>query len=55
MDKLIKRAKDGFATAKQVKLLNSFGYNATNWSKEQATKKISQLAAVGWKRWKLHD
>lgn len=55
MDKLIKRAKDGFATAKQVKLLNSFGYNATNWSKERATKKISQLAAVGWKRWKLHD
>lgn len=55
MDKLIKRAKDGFATAKQVKLLNSFGYNATNWSKEQAAKKISQLAAVGWKRWKLHD
>jgi superfamily II DNA or RNA helicase len=55
MDKLIKRAKDGFATAKQVKLLNSFGYNATNWSKEQATKKLSALSAVGWKRWRLRE
>lgn len=55
MDSLIKRAKGGYATPKQIKLLNSFGYNASQWSKEQATKKISALAAVGWKRWKLHD
>ena len=55
MDKLMGRSRRGLATAKQVKTLKSHGYDATNWSKEDATRKISQLAAVGWKRWKLND
>ena len=55
MDKVISRSRANLATVKQVSLLNRFGYDAASWSREQASKKISALSAVGWKRWKLHD
>lgn len=55
MDRLIKRANDGRATLKQVKTLKRFGYDPENWSFEEASTKMSRLAAVGWKRWRLHD
>jgi uncharacterized repeat protein (TIGR02543 family) len=31
------------------------GYDAAGWTFDDASKKISALAAVGWKRWKLND
>lgn len=55
MDRLIERSKADLATVKQVKLLRGFGYEPAGWSFDQASKKISALAAVGWKRWRLHD
>lgn len=55
LDRLIGRSKKGLATPKQVKCLKGFGYEAVEWTRDQASKKISQLAAVGWKRWKLND
>lgn len=55
LDKVIGRSKAGLATLKQVKALQRFGYDSIDWSFDQASKKMSQLAAVGWKRWKLHD
>lgn len=55
MDKLITRADKGLATVKQVKCLRRFGYDPIDWTFAQASKKISALAAVGWKRWKLYD
>lgn len=55
MDRLIKRSQKRMATIKQVKLLRSFGYEPIDWTFEQASKKIGALAAVGWKKWRLHD
>lgn len=55
MDKLVTRAEESKATVKQIKLLKKHGYNAVNWSFEQASKKIGALASVGWKRWRLRD
>lgn len=56
MDTVIGRSQMGLATMKQVQLLNRYGYdNAAQMTFEQATKKISRLAAAGWQRWKLHD
>ena len=55
MDKLIGRSEQGLATVKQIRALRKFGYEPIDWSFEQASKKLSALAAVGWKRWKLHD
>ena len=56
MDRLIRRAGNKMATVKQVRTLRNFGYkDAHNWTFEQASKKMSALAAVGWKRWKLND
>ena len=55
MDKLIGRADEGLATIKQVRVLKKFGYEPINWSFEQASKKLSALAAVGWKRYRLHE
>lgn len=55
LDKVIGRSKQNLATVKQIKTLQRFGYTATDWSFEQASKKLSALAAVGWKRWKLND
>ena len=55
MDKLIARSNEGKATVKQIRVLKRFGYSPTGWSFEQASNKISALAAVGWKRWRLHE
>lgn len=55
LDRVIGRSKQNLATVKQIKTLQRFGYTATDWSFEQANKKLSALAAAGWKRWKLHD
>lgn len=56
LDRVIGRAKNGLATVKQVKTLKRYGYeDCINWTRAEATKKISALAAVGWKRYKLHD
>lgn len=55
LGRLISRSKKGLATPKQVKCLKGFGYEAVEWTRDQASKKISQLAAAGWKRWKLND
>lgn len=55
MDTVIGRSRKGLATMKQVRLLNRFGYDAAKMSMDEATKKISRLAAVGWQRWKLHE
>lgn len=55
MDSLITRSQEGMATVKQIKVLKQHGYEPIDWTFEQASKKISALAAVGWKRWKLHD
>jgi hypothetical protein len=56
MDTVIGRSKKGLATMKQVRLLNHFGYEkAAQMTMDEATKKISRLAAVGWQRWKLRD
>lgn len=56
MDTCISRSKHKMATIKQVRTLKKFGYHeAPKWTFEQANKKISQLAACGWQRWKIHD
>ena len=55
LDRVIGRSKNGLASLKQIKCLQKFGYDPVNWTFEQASKKISALAAVGWKRWKLYD
>ena len=55
MDKLIGRANKKMATVKQIRTLKRFGYEPIDWTFEQASRKMSALAAIGWKRWKLHD
>lgn len=55
LDKLIGRSKEHKATIKQINLLQRYGYEPIDWSFDQASKKIGQLAAVGWKRWKLRE
>ena len=55
MDKLITRAGNNLATVKQIRTLKKFGYEPADWTFDQASRKLSALAAVGWKRWKLHD
>ena len=55
LSKLIGRSKSGMASVKQIKCLMRFGYDPAGWTYEQASRKIGALAAVGWKRWKLHD
>jgi len=55
MDKLIGRASKKMATVKQIRTLKRFGYEPIDWTFEQASRKMSALAAVGWKRWKLRD
>lgn len=53
--KMIKRRAEGKATIKQINLLRSKGYDPIDWTFEQASKKIGQLAAVNWQRWRLHE
>lgn len=55
LGRLIGRSEQNLATLKQIKCLKGFGYDPVNWSFDQASRKISQLKAVGWKRWRLHD
>lgn len=55
ISRLIKRKMDGLATIKQVNLLKRHGYEAKDWTFEQASRKINRLAAVGWQRWKLRE
>ena len=55
MDRLISRSRRDLATIKQIRTLKRFGYEPADWTFEQASKKLSALSAVGWKRWKLHD
>lgn len=55
MDRLITRADHNLATVKQIRALKKFGYEPADWTFDQASRKLSALAAVGWKRWKLHD
>jgi len=55
LDKMIKRASEGKASVRQINALRKHGYDPVDWSFEQASKKISQLAAVGWQRWRLHE
>lgn len=55
MDKLVKRAMEHKATIKQVQALRRFGYEPLDWTIDQASAKLNQLAAVGWKRWRLHE
>lgn len=55
IDRLVGRSGNKLATVKQVKTLKRFGYDPADWTFEQASKKLSALSAVGWKRWKLHD
>lgn len=54
IDNLINRRNQKLATVKQVMALERFGYqNAANWTFDQASKKMNELAAVGWKPWRL--
>jgi len=55
LDKLIKRADEGMATIRQINALRRHGYEPVDWTFEQASKKLNQLAAVGWQRWRLHE
>lgn len=53
LTRLCNRAEQGKATVKQINLLKRFDFDALDWSFEQASAKISQLAAVGWKKWRI--
>ena len=55
LDRLIGRSKKNLATVKQVRTLKRFGYDPVNWTFQEASAKMSALAAVGWKRYRLHD
>lgn len=55
LNRLFDRQKKNLASVKQVRALKRFGYDAAEWSKERASKQLSALADVGWKRWRLHD
>ncbi len=55
LDRIFDRRRQDKASLRQISCLKKFGYDPIDWSFDQASKKISQLAAVGWKRWKLHE
>ena len=55
LDKMIKRADAGMASIRQINVLKKHGYDPIDWTFDQASRKISQLAAVGWKRWRLRE
>jgi superfamily II DNA or RNA helicase len=55
LDKMIQRANEGKATIRQINALRRHGYDPAEWSFEQASRKLNQLAAVGWQRWRLHE
>ena len=50
IDRVIKRREMGFATPKQIRLLESRGFRKVgNWSFEDANKMITRIAANGWR------
>lgn len=50
IDKLMKRAASGLATPKQIRQLEQRGFrHVGQWTKDQATKLISQIAANSWR------
>ena len=54
ISKLFNRRSEGLATVRQVATLERFGYKDVGmWPFELASKKIDELAAVGWKPYKL--
>ena len=54
IDRLITRRKAGLATAKQVICLERKGdHDVGMWTFDQANRIITQLAAVGWKPWRM--
>ncbi|MBR4162520.1 MAG: DEAD/DEAH box helicase, partial [Solobacterium sp.] len=54
IDRIINRRNEGLATPKQVMLLERYGYKDVGmWPFALASKKIDQLASVGWKPYKL--
>lgn len=54
IDKIIARRNQGLATPKQVLCLERFGYKDVGmWPFEVASARITELAAVGWKVWRL--
>ena len=54
IDKLINRRNAKLATVKQIMCLERFGYKDVGmWPFELASKKISELAEVGWKPYRL--
>lgn len=55
LDRLVSRSKEKKATIRQVQALRRFGYEPIDWTFDQASAKMGQLAAFGWKRWRLHD
>ena len=55
LDKLIRRANEGKSTIRQINALRRHGYEPIDWTFEQASRKLNDLARVGWQRWRLHD
>lgn len=55
LGKMIQRANEGKATVRQINALRRHGYDPVDWSFDQASRKLNQLAAVGWQRWRLHE
>ena len=54
IDRILNRRAAGLATAKQVMCLERFGYRDVGmWTFDQANKKIGELAAVNWQKWRL--
>lgn len=50
MDLVVKRAKMGLCTAKQMKTLERYGFqNLAKWNKDEASAMLSRLAANGWR------
>ena len=49
IDKVMLRNKQGLSTAKQIRKLESYGFqHVGNWSKEQASKMMARIAANHW-------
>ena len=53
IDTMIKRREGGTCTYKQAKVLQKFGFDATEMSFKKAGVTIGALAKVGWQKWKL--
>ena len=54
IDRVINRRNQGLATPKQVMCLERFGYrDVGQWPFELAKRKIDELAAVNWKKYRL--